>query len=109
MTSVYVLLFNFPSASDIASTHLTRLTNLLSEASKGHYTKDTAILFRETARTSIGSRMPAKSLEQRHTIKRIQELILEIETEIKLIMDEINSPILTIPRISYRTGAMIKG
>ena len=33
--------------------HLTRLTNLLSEASNGHYNKDTAMLFREAARTSI--------------------------------------------------------
>ena len=54
--------------------------------------------------------MPAKSLELKHTIKLIRELdaeIEEIETEIKTIMDEINSPILTIPGISYRMGAMI--
>ena len=31
----------------------------------------------------------------------------EIEHEIKLIMDEINSPILSIPGINYRMGAMI--
>ena len=31
----------------------------------------------------------------------------EIETEIKSIMDTIHSPILTIPGISYRMGAMI--
>ncbi|MFQ8878395.1 MAG: transposase [Roseburia hominis] len=79
-------------------------------ASKGHYTKDTAIAFREAARTSIGSNMPAKSLELKHTIKLIHELdveIEEIEKEIKTIMDEINSPILSIPGISYRMGAMI--
>ena len=109
-TSVYALLTEFPSASDVASAHLTRLTNLLSESSKGRYGKDTACLFREAARNSIGSYMPAKSLELKHTIKLIQELdaeIEEIETEIKSIMDEINSPILTIPGISYRMGAMI--
>ena len=44
ITSVYALLSEFPGASYIASAHLTRLTNLLSEASKGHYDKDTAIL-----------------------------------------------------------------
>lgn len=33
--------------------------------------------------------------------------IEEIENEIKVIMDEINSPILSIPGISYRMGAMI--
>lgn len=103
MASVYALLSEFPSASAIAESHLTRLTNLLSGSSKGRYGKDTAILFREAARNSIGSPMPAKSLERKHTIKRIQE----IEIEIKAIMDEINSPILTIPGISYRMGAMI--
>ena len=111
MASVYTLLSEFPGASYVASAHLTKLTNLLSKASKGHYGKDTAVLFGKTARSSIGSVMPAKSLELKHTIKLIQELtseIDEIETAIKQIMDEeIQSPILTIPGISYRMGAMI--
>ena len=110
MASVYALLSEFPSAHAVASAHLTRLTHLLSESSKGRYGKDMAIIFREAARNSIGSNMPAKSLELKHTIKLIRELtseIDEIEIEIKSIMDEINSPILTIPGISYRMGAMI--
>lgn len=111
ITSVYALLSEFPGASHIASAHLTRLANLLSTTSKGHYAKDTAVLFKESARTSIGSVMPAKSLELKHTIRLIQELtaeIDEIEAEIKRIMDEeVNFPILTIPGISYRMGAMI--
>ena len=110
MASVYALLSEFPSAKHVATAHLTRLTNLLSESSHGRYGKDTAVIFREAARNSIGSDMPAKSLELKHTIKLIQELtseIDEIEAEIKSIMDEINSPILTIPGISYNMGAMI--
>lgn len=110
MASVYALLSEFPSASDISSAHLTRLTNLLSVSSKGHYGKDTANLFREAARTSIGSHMPAKSLELKHTIRLIKELnseINEIESQIKSIMDNINSPILSIPDINYRMGSMI--
>lgn len=110
MASVYALLSEFPGAKHIAGAHLTRLTNLLSDASKGRYGKDTAITFREAARTSIGSNMPAKSLELKHTIQLILELgseIEEIENEIKIIMDEINSPILSIPGINYRMGAMI--
>jgi len=110
MASVYALFSEFSSANAIALAHLTRLTNLLVTASKGRYSKDTAVLFREAARTSIGSNMPAKSLELKHTIKLIHELdseIDEIESEIKVIMDEINSPILSIPGINYRMGAMI--
>ena len=110
MASVYALLSEFPGAKQVAGAHLTRLTNLLSDASKGRYGKDTAITFREAARASIGSNMPAKSLELKHTIKLILELgseIEEIENEIKIIIDEINSPILSIPGINYRMGAMI--
>ncbi len=111
MVSVYTLLSEFPGVSHVAGAHLTRLSNLLSESSKGHYGKDTALLFRETAGNSIGSVMPAKSLELKHTIKLIRELTIEIdeiEAAIKQIMDEeIKSPILTIPGISYRMGAMI--
>ncbi len=110
MSSIYKMLAEFPGAKHISNAHLTRLTNLLSEASKGHYGKETAIAFRDAARNSIGSYMPAKSLELKHTIKLIQELdseIDEIENEIKTIMDEINSPILSIPGINYRMGAMI--
>ena len=110
MASVYAMLSEFPGAKQVADAHLTRLTNLLSESSKGRYGKETAIAFRNAARTSIGSNMAAKSLELKHTIKLIRELtsdIDEIEHEIKLIMDEINSPILSIPGINYRMGAMI--
>ena len=110
IASVYALLYEFPSAKHVASAHLTRLTNLLETASKGRYRKDVAITFRNAARNSIGSNMPAKSLELKHTIKLIQELdaeISEIENEIQSIMDEINSPILSLPGISYKMGAMI--
>ena len=110
MASVYAMLSEFPCASKIAAAHLTRLANLLETSSRGHYGKETAITFRNAARASVGSNMPAKSLELKHTIKLIQELdaeIEEIENEIKTIMDEINSPILSIPGINYRMGAMI--
>lgn len=110
MPSVYAMLSEFPSARDIAAAHLTRLTNILSDASRGRYGKDTAVMFRNAARSSIGSYMPAKVMELRHTIRLILELsseIDEVEAEIKSIMDDLGSPILTIPGISYSMGAMI--
>ena len=110
MNSVYTLLSEFPGAKQIASCHLTRLTHLLSESSKGRYRREKAVEIREAARASIGSAMPAKSLELKHTIHLIEVLteeIDEIESSIKEIMNEIESPILTIPGINYRMGAMI--
>lgn len=110
MASVYALLAELPSSPQIASCHLTHLTKLLQNASKGHYGKEKAIEIRNAARQSIGSSMPARSLELKHTIKLIQELtseIDEIEASIQSIMDGIHSPILSIPGINYRMGAMI--
>ena len=110
MASVYALLSEFPGAHQVASAHLTHLKTVLHEASKGHYGRDMAVEIRDAARNSIGSRIPAKSLELKHTIQLIQVLdaeIEEIETQINSIMDKVHSPITTIPGIGTRMGAMI--
>ena len=57
------------------------------------YYGDKANEIRETARRSIGTYLPAKSLELKHTIKLRRELTAEInenQTEIKKIMDAID-------------------
>lgn len=108
--SVYAMLLEFPSAHRIAEAHLTKLTNLLYSASRGKCDRDTAIRFRKAARHSIGSIIPAKSLELKHTIKLIGELtkeIDEIEAEIKNILDSLGTTLLTIPGIGYTTAASI--
>ena len=95
MTSVYTLLSEFPGAKQIAAAHLTRLKTLLTDASQGRYGRDMAVIIRDTAKHSIGSSMPAKSLELQHTIRLIRELdaeIEEIEAAIQSIMDELHSP-----------------
>ena len=110
MKSVYALLSEFPGASYIADAHLTRLKNLLHEASKGHYGRDMAITIREAASASIGSVLPAKSMELKHTLYLIEVMtneIDEIESAINEIMDELESPITSIPGIKNRMGAMI--
>lgn len=109
MASVYALLSEFPGAKQLASAHLARLTNLLHEATRGRYCREKAIEIRDVARNSIGSAIPAKSLELKYTIALIRELdaeIEEIEIEINSIMDEVHSPITTIPGIGNRMGAM---
>ena len=110
LTSIYTLLLEFPGADAIANAHITRLTNILSEGSRGKFKKEDAILMRDTARRSIGTISEAISLELKHTIKRIQDLdktIDEIEEKIQKIVDDIGSPITTIPGITFRMGSMI--
>ena len=110
MVSIYALLDEFPGAEQIACANLTRLKFILHDTSKGHYSRDMAVAIREAARNSIGSRMPAKSLELRHTIRLTRELdteIEDVEAVIQAIMDELHSPITTIPGIGFRMGAMI--
>ena len=90
MASVYALLSEYPSAHQLAAAHLTRLKTVLHDASKGRYGRDKAVELRDAAKTSIGSRMSAKSLELRHTIRLIHELdaeVTEIEAAIQKIMD----------------------
>ena len=110
IASVYTLLSEFPGAHQIATAHLTHLKTVLSDASRGRYGREDAIAIRNAARNSVGSKMPAKSLELKHTIQLIRELdaeIEEIEKEINSIMDEVHSTITTIPGIGTRMGAMI--
>ena len=110
MNSVYALLSEFPGASYVASAHLTRLKNLLYGASKGHYKRDMAVTIKEAAAHSVGSVLPSKSMELKHTIHLIEVLteeINEVEASINSIMKELDSPITTIPGIKNRMGAMI--
>ena len=110
MASVYALLLEMPSAKQIAGCHLTHLTHLLDQASKGRYKRFSAETIREAARHSIGISMPAKSLELQHTIRLIRELdleIAEIEREIKRLMAQIVPPILGIPGMGSNMAAMI--
>ncbi len=110
MASVYALLLEYPGAKQLASANLTHLKTLLYEVSKGRYGRDRAIELRDAARNSIGSCMPAKSLELKHTIQLIQVLdaeIEEIEAQIEKLMEQIHSPITSIPGIGTRMGAMI--
>ena len=110
IVSIYALLEEFPGAKQIAAAHLTRLKALLETTSKGRYKQDMALEIRDTARNSIGSWTPAKSLELQHTIRLIRELdneIAEIEEQIQSIMDELNSSITSIPGLGFRMAAMI--
>lgn len=110
--SIYALLKAYPSAQNISEANLLEVEMLLKTASKGHYKKDIAKTIFNEAKNSIGTSSSAKCLELKHTLNLIVEYdkeIKEVSIEIKKIMDKINSPILSIPGISYTIGAMILG
>ena len=112
LSAVYALLKEYPGAKQVANAHLTQLKNLLERASKGRYGRDKAIEIREAARRSVGAVMPAKSMELKHTIQLIEVLsaeIEEVEASINAIMDELHTPITTIPGIGVQTAAVIMG
>ena len=108
--SVYALLSEFPGAKQLSSAHMTHLKAVLKNASQGRYGQEMAETIRNAARSSVGSVMPAKSLELQHTIRLIREFdaeIEDIETAIQAIVDEMQSPITTIPGMGVRMGAVI--
>ena len=110
ISSVYALLSEYPGASYIASANLTHLKHLLSKSSKGHYGRDIAIAIRDAATSSIGTIIPSKSMELKHTIRLAEVLteeIDEIEATINSVMKTLESPITSIPGINTRMGAMI--
>lgn len=107
---VYALLSNYPGASYIANANTEELAEILCTASKGRYTKSKTAEIQVAAGVSIGSKMPAKSMELKHTIALIRELdkeISEVESAIDKITSQMDSPIFTIPGIGRHMSAMI--
>ena len=108
--SILYLLNELPSTKDISSCNLKHLTTLLEKYSKGKYSRDKAIEIRDLAKVSIGTNSPSISFELRQVIQTIlflQSQIDEIDKELKKSLDELNSPIMSIPGISYVTAAFI--
>lgn len=108
----YQLLKTQPNPDRIAKMHLTRLTNLLSKSSRGHFDQSTAVHLKELASHSVGIKNDTLSLQILQSIQQIEMYTLqlsEIETAIHEIMDRMDSVIKTIPGIGYLNGAMIIG
>lgn len=110
--AVYAILKEAPSASEIASMHLTHLKNLLTSNSQGHFKKEMALELRALAQKSVGN--PDKSLSIQITqsiaqIKLLDSQIDTVENEIKDIVESSDSVILSIPGIGPINGGMILG
>lgn len=108
--SVLKLLYELPTVDDIANCNLTHLTCILKSFSKGSWGKEKAIEIRELAKNSIGTVSKAKALELKQVISSIlhfEEQLKEIDCAIKEIVDELHTPLMTIPGISYTLAAII--
>ena len=108
--SSHELLLELPTPNAIAGCHLTRLTNLIWKGSHGKYGREKAIALRELAASSIGLSDDAHAFELQQTIRMIQSVQAEIDVldgKIKSIVKDLDTPLLSIPGISYTLAAII--
>ena len=106
----YALLEKYPSAKVIRSARIDGLTNLLYNNSHGRYNQEKALQLKSLAKESVGLDNPAIELQIQCLIKQLhlyQKQIQDIDHSIMTLMKIINSPILTIPGVSYTLGSMI--
>ena len=108
--SVHTMLLELPNPQAISTCHLKRLTNILRQSSHGKYGRDKAIQVRDLATQSIGSNSPALAFELQQTIRLIKSVQSEIDlmdAQIRQLVDELETPLMTIPGISYTLAAII--
>ena len=110
--TVYAILKEAPSATRIASMHLTHLKNLLVSNSHGHFKKETALELRVLAQKSVGTADRSLSIRITQSIAQIELLDSQldaVESEMKDIVTSLDSVIMTIPGIGPINGGMIIG
>lgn len=110
INSSYALLSKYPTARIIAKVNLKTLTNLLYSASKGHFKEDKAIALKELAKRSIAMDNPAIGTQIKmliEQIKMLQKQIDLLDIDISNIMEQLDSPISSIPGIGIWLGAII--
>ncbi len=108
--SASAILRQYPSAAKLAACRCNALAALLRKTSRGRFGQAKAEHLKQLAKSSIGNPSPARTLELKMLLDRIDllsEQISEYEQEIKRIMDQLDPSILSIPGISYTLGATI--
>jgi len=106
----YAVLSEFPSASAIAKTNVTKLANLLYTASRGKFNRNVADTLKTLAKHSIASPDCDMSFQIKQTIGQIsliESQLKDVENHISTIFDEIDSVIRTVPGIGAMNGSMI--
>ena len=108
--SATALLKQYSSAEKLAACHTDALAALLRKSSRGRFGRAKAAYLKQLAKCSIGNHSPARVMELKMLLARIDllsEQIKDYDKQIKIIMDELDSPVLTIPGIGYTLGATI--
>lgn len=112
IAAVLALFTALPSAHDISTCNITKLTNILSDSSHGRFKREKAVELKSLAASSIATFNNGDAFELKLTVKRIAFLESqkdEIEAEIRAVMSAINSPITSITGIGTVLGATIIG
>lgn len=108
--SCYAILSKYGTPKNISKVRIDTLTNILKSNSRGRFKKEFAETLKSTAKESIGIDNTSLAIQVKHSISQVELLnsqIDDIEKLIKQIMDELDTPILSVPGIGYIIGAII--
>lgn len=106
----YELLKRYSTPKEILKASKSTLIHLFMKTSKSHFKADRVDQLRVLAKSSVGISLAALSFQIKQVIAQIEFLdaqIMDLNVQIKQMMDPLHSPICTIPGISYTLGSMI--
>ena len=109
-TSATAVLCRYPSAKALAEARIDTLEKIIHTASRGRLGKEKAIALKSAAKISIGTYSAALEIKLQMLFENISlfsKQILTLEGKIKELMIQVDSPITTIPGISWTLGAII--
>lgn len=104
------VLRKYPTAKKLSAAKKTAVAKILSEASRHRLGEEKAAMLIDLAKNSVGCHSETKALEMQYYLDQIElntAYIRRYEAAIREIMNEIDSPITTIPGIGLVLGAMI--
>ena len=104
------ILRKYPTAKKLSAARKTAVAKILSEASRHRLGEEKAAMLIDLAKNSVGCHSETKALEMQYYLDQIEwntAYIRRYEAAIREIMNEIDSPIATIPGIGLVLGAMI--
>ncbi len=106
------ILHKYSTPSNIAKARIDGLTNTIRKHSQGRHGQQTAALIKELAKTTIGDKDELYTFQIKLCVEMIRTFNNQIkmyEAQIRNIIDEHCPVILSVPGISYVTGAIIVG